>query len=85
MMLAGMEAPPNFGHIRGGVSSGLSGISPASTSVALVPFLLEGVAGVDALNQRGRHPPDGEGARVVADNLLAGRARARPDRDRTAR
>ena len=35
----------------------------------LVPFLLEGVAGVEALNQRDLTHPTAEGARKVADHI----------------
>jgi acyl-CoA thioesterase-1 len=39
--------------------------------VAFVPFLLEGVAGSETLNQRdGIHPTE-EGAKIVADNIWA--------------
>jgi acyl-CoA thioesterase I len=37
--------------------------------VALVPFLLQGVAGIDRLNQRDGIHPTAEGARIVADNV----------------
>jgi acyl-CoA thioesterase-1 len=37
----------------------------------LVPFLLEGVAGSDALNQPDGIHPTATGARIVADNVWA--------------
>ena len=37
--------------------------------VALVPFLLQGVAGSEALNQRDGIHPTAAGARRVADNV----------------
>jgi len=37
--------------------------------VPLVPFLLQGVAGIDTLNQRDGIHPTAEGARIVADNI----------------
>ncbi len=39
--------------------------------VAFVPFLLQGVAGRDALNQRDGIHPTAEGARILADNVWA--------------
>ena len=37
--------------------------------VALVPFLLQGVAGIETLNQPDGIHPTAEGARIVADNV----------------
>jgi len=37
--------------------------------VTLVPFLLQGVAGIDRLNQNDGIHPTREGARIVADNV----------------
>ena len=42
----------------------------ADEDVALIPFFLEGVAGVESLNLRDRVHPNGAGYRVVADNVL---------------
>ena len=57
VILAGMEAPPNYG--RDYIVS-FHKVYPALAAkyrVALVPFLLQGVAGDEALNQRdGIHP-----------------------------
>jgi acyl-CoA thioesterase-1 len=39
--------------------------------VALLPFLLDGVAGVESLNQRDGIHPTAEGARLVANNVWA--------------
>jgi acyl-CoA thioesterase-1 len=39
--------------------------------VALVPFLLQGVAGDETLNQRDGIHPTAAGARIVADNVWA--------------
>ena len=69
---------------------------PQQYHVALVPFLLQGVAGNATLNQRDGIHPTADGARIVADNVWA-RARSRsperrdgapegvPDHDRAAR
>lgn len=69
VVLAGMEAPPNFGRdyivAFHNVYPGLA----KEYRVALVPFLLDGVAGHEALNQRDGIHPSAAGARIVADNV----------------
>jgi len=69
VILAGMEAPPNFG--RDYIVS-FHNVYPSLAKqyhVALVPFLLQGVAGSETLNQRDGIHPTAEGARIVADNV----------------
>jgi acyl-CoA thioesterase-1 len=69
VVLAGMEAPRNYGPAY---TSAFRRVYPhlAETyEVALVPFLLDGVAGVPAMNQRDGIHPSAEGARKVADNV----------------
>ena len=69
VILAGMEAPPNYGR---DYIVAFHRVYPALASeyhVALVPFLLDGVAGNDALNQRDGIHPSAAGARIVADNV----------------
>jgi acyl-CoA thioesterase-1 len=71
VILAGMEAPPNYG--RDYIVS-FHKVYPALASkyhVALVPFLLQGVAGIESLNQRDGIHPTAAGARIVADNVWA--------------
>jgi acyl-CoA thioesterase-1 len=69
VILAGMEAPPNFG---GDYTAGFRTVYAELAKkhgVTLVPFLLEGVAGIDTMNQRDGIHPTAEGARRVADNV----------------
>ena len=69
VLLAGMEAPPNYGR---DYIAGFHKIYPelaAQYHIALVPFLLQGVAGNASLNQRDGIHPTPEGARIVADNV----------------
>ena len=69
VVLAGMEAPPNWGDEY---TKAFHDVYPALASqyhLALVPFLLEGVAGVDRLNQRDGIHPTAEGDRIVADTV----------------
>ena len=69
VILAGMEAPPNFGR---DYIVKFHRVYPELANryhVAFVPFLLEGVAGSETLNQRdGIHPTE-EGAKIVANNI----------------
>ena len=64
-----MEAPPNFGA---DYTTAFHEVYPALAKeydVPLVPFLLEGVAGIERLNQRDGIHPTAEGARIVADTV----------------
>jgi len=71
VVLAGMEAPPNFG--RDYIVS-FHKVYPELAGryhVAFVPFLLQGVAGSDTLNQRDGIHPTAVGARILADTVWA--------------
>ena len=71
VILAGMEAPPNYG--REYIVS-FHKVYPALSKrygVPLVPFLLQGVAGTETLNQADGIHPTAAGARIVADNVWA--------------
>jgi acyl-CoA thioesterase I len=71
VVLAGMEAPPNFG--RDYIVS-FHRVYPELASryhLTFVPFLLQGVAGSDTLNQRDGIHPTAEGARILADTVWA--------------
>jgi len=64
-----MEAPPNYG--RDYIVS-FHAVYPALAAkyhLALVPFLLQGVAGDETLNQRDGIHPTAAGARIVAGNV----------------
>ena len=69
VILAGMEAPPNFGQSYIVSFHEIYPDLARQYKVSLVPFLLQGVAGNDALNQRDGIHPTAEGARIVADNV----------------
>ncbi len=69
VVLAGMEAPPNWGpqYIRA-----FHMVYPSLArkyGLPLVPFLLANVAGIERLNQRDGIHPTAEGDRIVADNV----------------
>lgn len=67
VVLAGMEAPPNYGPEYAARFRNVYTDLAASYDVPLIPFLLEGVAGEPALNQADGIHPNAEGARRVAD------------------
>lgn len=69
VMLAGMEAPPNFGQDYVAAFRDVYGSLAKEYRVPLLPFLLDGVAGIDRLNQRDGIHPTAEGARLVADRV----------------
>lgn len=71
VILAGMEAPPNYGRDYIVAFHKVYPALAAKYHVALVPFLLQGVAGNDTLNQRDGIHPTPAGARIVADNVWA--------------
>jgi len=69
VILAGMEAPPNYGpeYVQ---SFRMAFRQVASKKrVLLIPFLLDKVAGQGSLNQPDGIHPNAEGARVIADTV----------------
>ena len=71
VVLAGMEAPPNYGRDYTAAFHQVYTKVAQKYRVALVPFLLINVAGHRRLNQPDGIHPTAEGARVVADNVWA--------------
>lgn len=72
VVLAPMEAMPNLGqdYVRR-----FRAIFPAvagANGIPLLPFILEGVGGVDSLNQQDGIHPNEAGARLVAANVWRG-------------
>jgi acyl-CoA thioesterase-1 len=69
VLLAQMEAPPNLGPEY---TSAFHAMFPALAQehgATLLPFLLEGVAGIQRLNQNDGIHPNNAGERVVTDNV----------------
>jgi acyl-CoA thioesterase-1 len=69
VVLTGMEARPEYGF---DYTMGFHNVYPGLARkyhVALVPFLLAGVAGIPALNQPDGIHPTPQGARIVADTV----------------
>ncbi len=69
VILAGMEAPTNWGRDYDVSFHKVYPALAAKYGVPLVPFLLQGVAGLETLNQSDGIHPTAEGARIVADNV----------------
>jgi acyl-CoA thioesterase-1 len=67
VMLAGMEAPPNFGATYVRDFRDAYADLARTEEVTFVPFLLDGVAGVSRLNQSDGIHPTAEGQRLIAD------------------
>ncbi len=68
--LPGMEAPPNFGAAYTAAFRQTYRDVAAEHGAVLIPFLLEGVAGLPEMNQGDGIHPTAAGAERVADNGL---------------
>lgn len=69
IVLAGMEAPPNMGQ---DFTQAFRNVFPRlaqENDTALIPFLLEGVGGIAALNLADGIHPTPEGHEIVAENI----------------
>lgn len=71
VVLAGMESPPNWGRDYNVSFHKVYTALATRYHIPLIPFLLAGVAGSDALNQADGIHPTAAGARIVADNVWA--------------
>lgn len=71
VVLAGMEAPPNFGQDYTREFRQVYADLAKEHDVRFVPFMLEGVAGHAALNQGDGIHPNARGAEIVADVIWA--------------
>lgn len=69
VLLAGMRLPPNYGADYTAAFAGAFPAVARATSVPLLPFLLDGVAGNPALNQADGIHPNASGHRVVAETV----------------
>ena len=72
VLIAGMQVPPNYGRKYADDFAALFGVVARAEGVALVPFLLEGVANgpnADALFQPDRIHPKAEAHPLMLDNL----------------
>ena len=69
LFLAQMEAPPNLGPVYTARFREMYPQVAREYGATLIPFLLDGVAGVPRLNQGDGIHPNIEGARLVAENV----------------
>ena len=67
VIIAGMEAPPNFGADYTARFRNVYPTLAKRYNVRLIPFLLQGVAGNPSFNQADGIHPNQRGAQVVAD------------------
>ena len=69
IVLVQMEAPPNFGAAYTRSFRAIYADIAKKEGIPLLPFLLNGVAGIPRLNQADGIHPNVAGERIVADNL----------------
>jgi acyl-CoA thioesterase-1 len=69
LVLAGMEAPPNLGPRYTAAFRAIFPELARKNGATLIPFLLDGVAGVDSMNQADGIHPNVRGAKMVAANV----------------
>ena len=69
IVLIQMEAPPNFGPAYTRSFRSIYTDIAKKQGIPLLPFLLDGVAGIPRLNQPDGLHPNVAGERIVADNL----------------
>jgi acyl-CoA thioesterase-1 len=70
VILAAMEAPPNMGPAFASAFRKSFPELAKKNGVTYLPFLLNGVAGIDSLNQADGIHPNTRGAELVADNVM---------------
>jgi acyl-CoA thioesterase-1 len=71
LLLLGMQALPNYGSAYRRVFEAIYPELAREAGAAFVPFLLEGVAGVSALNQADGIHPTAEGQERIAETVWA--------------
>lgn len=69
LLFAGMQIPPNMGQKYAGEFRDMFGELARKNSMALIPFLLEGVGGEPDLNQADGIHPNEKGSKIVAENV----------------
>ena len=67
LLLSGMQAPPNLGQAYATAFSSVFPELARTNGGTLIPFLLEGVAGLTELNQADGIHPTAEGHRIIAE------------------
>jgi acyl-CoA thioesterase-1 len=69
LVLLGMQVPPNMGADYSNKFKSVFPTLAVKNKMELVPFLLQGVAGIPSLNQGDGIHPTAQGAKIVANNV----------------
>lgn len=69
IIIVGMEAPPNLGQRYAGRFRAVYADVARERGLRLIPFLLDGVAGVDSLNQADGMHPTAAGQQILARHV----------------
>jgi acyl-CoA thioesterase-1 len=69
LVVAGMQAPPNLGKAYATAFRDMFPALAKSNNAALIPFLLDKVAAIPALNLEDGIHPNVEGQKIVAENV----------------
>lgn len=69
IVLAGMMVPPNMGKEYADSFKRLFGEIAIKNNAVLIPFLLDGVAGIEKLNQPDGIHPTSEGHKIIGENI----------------
>lgn len=69
VVILGMRIPPNYGRVYSRQFEAIYPELAEANDAALVPFLLEGVGGMAALNQPDGIHPTAEGQKVMAETV----------------
>jgi acyl-CoA thioesterase I len=69
LVLVGMKIPPNYGRSYSGSFEAIYPELARESGATLVPFLLQGVGGVSALNQADGVHPTAQGQRKMAETV----------------
>jgi len=69
LILSGMQAPPNLGQVYASAFSSVFSELARVNGGTLIPFLLEGIAGVPELNQADGLHPTPEGHQMIAQTV----------------
>ncbi|WP_062063994.1 arylesterase [Cellvibrio sp. OA-2007] len=70
VLLAGMQIPPNYGARYSNQFKDLYGKLAKKNDLELIPFLLEGIGGNEALVQRDGIHPTAEAQPIIVSNVL---------------
>ena len=71
IVVAGMQAAPNLGESYANDFAAVFLELAETNEAELIPFLLDGVAGIPELNQPDGNHPTAEGQAIVAENVWA--------------